>query len=182
MKTRFFLAASVLLNLALLGKVFWLNHQTVELAAQAELPVRAAAETSKQPFQWSRLASLEPSIYVPEPAEVAGESPAQDPSIRTRRPEVQDTSATMPLVFKPVDTNLVKLTAEDMQTVDRVRQSFLAELGTDQDVNSPEYLRRWQKAQQQADNLLDAMLGRQAVLQYEWATDQAVASGAPAAN
>ena len=183
MKTRFALAASLLFSLVLLGTVVWLNHQTAERAAQAEMPVAAAAEISGQPLRWSQLASREYPTYIAAQANVAAGSPAQDPPIRRRRPEVQDTTATMPLVFKPVDTNLVKLTAEDMQTIDLVRQSFLAELGTDRDVNSPEYLRRWQKAQQQADNLLDAMLGRQAVLQHEWAVDQAVASGAtPAGN
>jgi predicted transglutaminase-like cysteine proteinase len=66
-----------------------------------------------------------------------------------------------------VDTNLVKLTPDQMQNIDRVRQTFMAELGTNQDVNSPEYFNRWQAAQEQADELMVAFLGLQAKLDYE---------------
>jgi hypothetical protein len=85
----------------------------------------------------------------------------------------------MPLVFQAIDTNQLSLSQDDVRVIEQVRQTFVVDLGTNQDVSSPDYLHRWQKAQLQADNLLDAMLGRQAVLQYRQAAEQVTATASP---
>ncbi len=85
----------------------------------------------------------------------------------------------MPLVFQDVDPKALKLNEEDQQTINEVRQMFLAELGSNQDVSSPEYLHRWQRAQKQADSLLDGLMGRQFTLKYEEAAENLSAANAP---
>ena len=102
-----------------------------------------------------------------EAAAVSAAQPSATLPIRIRQPGAEDTSAIMPMVFQPVNTNAVELTAEEREAVEQVRESFRAALGTNQDLNSPDYLHRWQIAQKQADSLLDALIGRQAWLKYE---------------
>jgi hypothetical protein len=50
-------------------------------------------------------------------------------------------------------------------------------LGTNLDVNSPEYFKHWQAAQKQADELLIAFLGLQGKLDYEAAVQSQPARG-----
>jgi hypothetical protein len=79
-----------------------------------------------------------------------------------------ETNVSMPLVFQAVSTNGLNLTADDLEAIERVRESFTLALGgANQDVNSPDYLRKWGRAQKEADSLLDALIGRQAFLKYE---------------
>jgi hypothetical protein len=119
---------------------------------------------------------------IPDPVDALAPAMAQAVSAPARardfRPAPEETNASMPLVFQQVDTSRLQLTAEQQQSLDDVRQSFLAQLGTNLDVNSPEYLRRWQAAQKQADNLMGAFIGRQAELEYQ----DAVQSQPPAVN
>jgi hypothetical protein len=100
--------------------------------------------------------------------------PAQNQPVRKPREQVPDNTASIPLVFQAIDTNRVSLSVDDLEMIRRVQDSFVSGLGTNLDVNSPEYLRRWQAARLQADNLLQALLGRQLALQYE----AAIAPGA----
>jgi hypothetical protein len=102
--------------------------------------------------------------------------PQRGRPLPAHRVEVEDSNATMPLAFQLIDTNRVTLTSDDLLTLEQVRATFLQELGTNQDLNSSEYMQRWNKAQSQADNLLDAMLGRQAGLQYRQAAEQALST------
>jgi hypothetical protein len=92
-------------------------------------------------------------------------SPVTAPA-RVRPAEIVETNVVMPLVFQPVNTNGLDLTDNQVEALQQVRQSFQDALGTNADVNSPEYLARWQKAQKEADSLLDALIGRQALLSY----------------
>jgi hypothetical protein len=151
--------------------------------------VSAPAERSQAERALRQLDQEETSVVrrlfgIADPA--APDAPAPDqatasPSpLRNRRPAIEDTNAIMPLVFQSVDSKTVTLTADELQTIDEVRELFKAELGTNQDVNSPEYLRSWQNAQKQADNLLDARLGRQAVLKYAVGVQNQAAAGAEA--
>jgi hypothetical protein len=148
-------------------------------SSTASAPERKEAETRLRSLRQEEAALLRELFGLPEVTNAVGaaSTPGQRP-LRAPHPEIESTNVEMPLVFQAVDTNRITLSAEDIQTIDRVRQSFLADLGTNRDVSSPEYLHRWQKAQLQADNLLDAMLGRQALLQYQ----QAVQPGNTAAN
>jgi hypothetical protein len=109
---------------------------------------------------------------IAESAETAQDGLERRPPVRPRRQETQSTTVEMPLVFKPIDTNRLSFSADQIETIDRVRASFTAELGTNQDVNSAEYMHQWQKAQQQADNVLSGMLGVEVFLQYQAATEQ----------
>jgi hypothetical protein len=112
---------------------------------------------------------------LPEPT-IASSELAQPTWRRRRRPSagVEETHATMPIAFQPINTNLIQPSADDIEAMGRARQIFLAGLGTNNDVNSPEYLRRWQDAQVQADNLFGALVGRQTFLQYQAAAEAAV--------
>lgn len=83
--------------------------------------------------------------------------------------DLQNSGAVMPLVFQQLDTNQLPLNEEQLQVVERVKRSFTAALGSNEDVSSPEYLRRWQSAQKEADELLDTFLGRQTTLDYQTA-------------
>lgn len=115
------------------------------------------------------------------PQSVAQKDPAPLPQrVRSHQPVSEDTNAAMPLVFQPLDTNLTPLTEDEMEAINRVRESFTAAMGTDLDVNSLEYLHRWQTAQKQADSLLDALLGRQATLKYEAGVIKQADTGSPA--
>ncbi len=131
---------------------------------------RSQAEGALRQLEQEENSIVRRLFGIPDPVDPAGSASAQAnvpaSPVRARWPVVEDTNVTMPLVFQAVDSNTVTLTADELQTFDEVRESFRSELGTNQDVNSPEYLHNWQRAQKQADNLLDARLGRQAVLKY----------------
>ena len=249
---RVVLAVSVILNLALLGELFRLNHQSLQPEVQPAPVAPAAAEITPTPFRWSQLESSDYPTYIanlrtigcPEltvreiiaadvadlfgprrgpllarmsagatpaehnqaeaglrqlageetaimrklfgtpnpvgPVEPSSEQVAVSPApARVPRSQRQDMTAVMPLAFQDINPNALKLTAEDQQAIADVRQSFLADLGTDLDVNSPEYLHRWQKAQKQADSLLDGLLGRQFTLKYEEEVENELAANAP---
>ncbi len=96
---------------------------------------------------------------------------------RDQRPVPGETNAAMPLAFQAVDASRLQLTADQLQSLDEVRQTFLASLGTNLDAHSPEYLKRWQTAQKQADGLLEALIGRQAELQFEDAVQSQSSAG-----
>jgi hypothetical protein len=108
---------------------------------------------------------------------VAAYVPAPGKRVRSAAPVVEETNAVMPLVFQAVDTNLVKLTPAQLQSIGEVRQTFMTDLGTNLDVNSPEYFKRWQAAQKQSDSLLGGMIGRQAQLNYKAAAQSPSSTG-----
>ncbi len=147
-----------------------------KIAGGGGTPVeRNQAESALGRLRGEEAAILRRLFGLPDSLDSTAPSPTQtavsSPPFRPHRPVVEDPTVNMPLVFQPVDAGTVKLAPDELQTIDEVRQSFVTALGTNQDVNSPEYLRRWQVAQNQADNLLNGFLGRQAVLQYEAALE-----------
>jgi len=139
--------------------------------AEAPSPEIAQAQKALAQLRSEEAVVFRKLFGIPEPLEAPAVAvmPATRP--RARRPVVEETNAVMPLVFQPVDTNQAKLTGEQLKSIDEVRQTFLAVLGTNQDVNSPEYFQRWQAAQKEADNLLGGLIGRQAQLNYEAAVE-----------
>ncbi len=111
------------------------------------------------------------------PRSVAQAAPAPLPQrVRSHPPAVEDLSVTTPMALQSLESRLPNLGEDEIQAINRVRESFTAALGTDLDVNSREYLHRWQTSQEQADDLLGALLGRQTVLEYEQALGNQPAS------
>ena len=84
-----------------------------------------------------------------------------------------------PAFMRPIGDKL-EFTSDQSQAIDEVRQWFLNQVGgANQDPADPEYMRRWEKAQPQADGLLLGKLGLEAYLQYANAIRQSEASQNP---
>lgn len=76
--------------------------------------------------------------------------------------------ATPPLVLQNVDISTLNLNDAQTQAVASIRETFLNSVGgADQNTSDTAYLARWQKAQYQADTMLQAMLGEQIFAQYQ---------------
>jgi hypothetical protein len=146
-------------------------------AAPAE---RGQAEEALRQLRQEESAIMRRLFGIAEPEKQIAQSSTPPAPDRALRHELEDTNVSMPLVFQSVDTNAVKLTTDQLQTISEVRESFLEDLGTNQDVNDPDYRRRWQAAQKQADSLLDALLGRQFYLQYQDGVQNQSDAGGPA--
>jgi len=72
---------------------------------------------------------------------------AESPVAQNNGPSQVDSPIPMPLVFQNINPAAMDLTADQLQVITSVRQSFLDEIGgTNQDPNDPAYLDRWQKA------------------------------------
>ena len=86
----------------------------------------------------------------------------------TRSNRFANGEARMPLVFQPVNAAIMKFSDSEMEFIQSVQQSFDEELANaTQDTNSPEYRRRWEIAQREADSSLRGMLGRRRFVEYE---------------
>ncbi|HZR16495.1 MAG TPA: hypothetical protein VFE51_04145 [Verrucomicrobiae bacterium] len=152
-------------------------------SGQTGLVERTRAEGVLRQLREEESAILQRLFPSPGARQVAESPTGAIQPVRQPREQVANTNISVPVVFQPVDTNRVTLGADDLESIQRVRNSFVAGLGTNLDVSSPEYLHRWQKAQLQADNLLEGWLGRQTALQYEQAAEQVGApQSAPAAQ
>jgi hypothetical protein len=100
-----------------------------------------------------------------------------DPDLPSTTPRPQNSlgpkeeaKAPLPLVFRPVDPNLLKLNPEQKKVVSELQQSFLDMIGSAvQDPNYPNYRERWEQAQALIDQLLKAQLGQEFFLRYETA-------------
>jgi len=103
----------------------------------------------------------------PTTSAIATQTASSPSSERGIPSENADRNSSLPLAYQSLDPSRMQLTAEQLQSISEVKQSFVAALGTDLDMNSPEYLKRWQTAQKQADSLMGALIGRQAELNYE---------------
>jgi hypothetical protein len=157
----------------------------------SKLTNAGSAEHERVEGALTQLRQEETSVFrklfnLPEPVENSAggvEASRVTASVRLRPAEVVvETNATMPLVFQPVDTNSLDLTDNQVEALQQVRQSFQDALGTDADVNSAEYLARWQKAQKEADSLLDALIGRQALLRYRSEAERLAAETEPGSS
>jgi hypothetical protein len=74
----------------------------------------------------------------------------------------------LPLVFQEIDPAALKLSADDQQTLENLRQNFIKEIGgTNQNLEDPAYLARWQAAQPKYDSLLQGMLGNEVYNQFQ---------------
>jgi hypothetical protein len=143
--------------------------------AQATELERSQAASGVARLRAEEDAVLRKLFGLPEPTIASSELAPQTNRRRRTPPPAggEETPPTMPIAFQPINTNLIQPSADDIEAMGRARQIFLAGLGTNNDVNSPEYLRRWQDAQVQADNLFGALVGRQTFLQYQAAAEAA---------
>ena len=79
----------------------------------------------------------------------------------------------VPLVMQNVDLSALNLSADQKQVIAGLRQDFLKQVGgTNQDPNDLAYQARWQKAQPEADNMLEAMMGNGIYTKYQLAAHQ----------
>lgn len=104
-------------------------------------------------------------------ADLLGEAPAAEQPVRTRR-QAPNRPPVMPLVLQKVDLAALHLNSDQMQTIENIKQSFLAQIGgANQDPNDPAYLARWQQAQPEADGMLQGMLGTTVFENYQLAAE-----------
>lgn len=76
-------------------------------------------------------------------------------------------SATLPLVFQPVDPAAANLNASQQQAVNDLRQQFINDVSnSSQNLADPAYQQTWQQAQSQNDAMTVVQLGYNAYMQY----------------
>ena len=81
----------------------------------------------------------------------------------------------MPLALQSPAPGVMKLSDEELQFIEAVREGFVADIGgPNQDPNDPAYRQRWQVAQQNADHSLRGMLGRRRYQEYEVQVESAL--------
>lgn len=118
---------------------------------------------------------LHPEAKANEPGanQYQAASTTSDPILK-----VEYSNVRVPAFMKP--TGDLPFTSEQFQAIDEVRQWFLNQVGGEnQDMSDPEYMRRWEKAQPQADGFLLGKLGLEAYLKYANAIHQNEASQNP---
>jgi hypothetical protein len=99
------------------------------------------------------------------------QSLAADPPARVQRDQSQD-DASLPLVFQNVDPAALKLSEDQVNDLAFLRQKFQEDVGSPgQNPNDPAYLKRWQTALSQNDQMLRAMLGSQIYDQFQSEAD-----------
>lgn len=82
--------------------------------------------------------------------------------------QIQAAEPSLPVAFLTVAPEVLKLTPEQQEAVQLVRDTFLARVGgVGQYPDDPAYHERWQKAQPEADELLKAYIGRSAFQEYQ---------------
>jgi hypothetical protein len=97
-----------------------------------------------------------------------GPAPAVAALANSQSPNSPPAGATTPLVLQNLDLSTLKLSDAETQAIASIRETFLNKIGSaNQDTNDPAYIARWRKAQYQADNMLEVMLGGQDFMQYQ---------------
>jgi hypothetical protein len=102
------------------------------------------------------------ALLGPEPKAVRAPSEA----ILVRRHQTEGV-VSQPLVFEPVDTKAAGLSDEQCEIVDRLRQTFIQDVGSQADPSDPAYRERWLSAQRNSDDLLQGLLGGEFYLEYQ---------------
>jgi len=76
-------------------------------------------------------------------------------------------SASLPLVFQPVDTAAINLNESQQLAVNNLRQDFINSVSSSsQNPADPAYQQTWQEAQSQSDQMTVVQLGYNAYMQY----------------
>lgn len=187
MKRKWLFVLSVLFGLVLLGfACYLLTPKPAALSITSrpaptsnDRPGTAAFETEPGRAALSPLGRT-PSRHATESSTDTGPSRdfsgvmTIDPTISStvptpeKTPEKNASSAPLPLVFQPVDSNTFKMNPNEKEILDRLQQNFLDEIGgTDQDPSDPLYLARWKKARSLIDAQLQAQLGQDFFQRYQ---------------
>jgi len=147
-------------------------EQQLAAMADATWTARPAAVTTEQMLR-AQMQAL-PDAEAAEIADLLGLPPppaapvTPGPLVLRKRPSPEDLPPAMPLVLQDIDLTSLGLNNDQQQMVAGLRQNFLAEIGgTNQDPDDPAYLAHWQKAQPEADGLLQAMLGGKIYTEYQ---------------
>lgn len=70
--------------------------------------------------------------------------------------------------MQKVDLDALGLNDDQKQVITQIQQQFVDEIGGPyQDPNDPAYLKRWQKAQPESDDMVKAMLGSTIFQNYQ---------------
>jgi hypothetical protein len=113
----------------------------------------------EEPGPWSALAQVQMEAYF------LGHGPAP---VLAAAPPLPLLVGPPPLVLQNIDLSTLNLDNAQTQAIAQIRETFWDSVGgANQNTNDPAYASRWQKAQNQADNMLQAMLGEQAFSQYQ---------------
>jgi len=76
-------------------------------------------------------------------------------------------SASLPLVFQPVDQTALNLNEAQQQAVNNLRQDFINSVSSlSQNPTDPAYQQTWQQAQSQSDQMTLVQLGYNPYMQY----------------
>ncbi len=139
-----------------------LDQKLAELAG-ASWSVRLGALNSEQALKTER--QLLPGAEAAEINDLLGLKPAANASpadLAATTSEIENSQppVALPLAFQTIDPAALSLTTDQIAIINDVRQSFLKEIGGEnQNPDDPAYLERWQKAQPAADDMLRLMLG-----------------------
>jgi hypothetical protein len=118
---------------------------------------------ASEPGPWSSQAQAQMLAYFLG----QGPAPMAEELANSQSPN-QPAGTTMPLILQNIDLSTLKLSDAETQAIASIRETFLNNLGgANQDTNDPAYIARWQKAQSQADNMLQVMVGGQSFMQYQ---------------
>ena len=114
-------------------------------------------------------------------ADLLGLPPAANPASAAPSTDAPAPEVSLPLVFQDIDPVKLNLSPEDQMRVAYLRQSFMKEIGGDnQNPDDPAYLARWQAAQPKYDSLLQGLLGNDVynqlqMIEYQKTVDEQAA-------
>jgi hypothetical protein len=92
----------------------------------------------------------------------------QSPVPSVTRTRLLDRQALVPLTFQEVDLSGMNLDQRQIAVINELRQKFRDDLsGAGQNPADPAYLKRWQEAQRENDDLVSGLLGGQFFLDYQ---------------
>jgi len=104
------------------------------------------------------------------PATSANALAAEDPAAsRIRRKRAREIPIAMPLVLEKMDLTELKLNDNQIAAMAEIRQEFLEQIGgPNQDPADPAYRNRWQQAQADVNDQLEALIGQSAYQTHQW--------------
>ena len=123
---------------------------------------RVFGSTSHQLANWSDVLPSQAAITAQ-----AGPMGAELPPLIAAQLPPTPKSASLPLVFQPVDSTASSPSASEQQAVNDLRQDFIKNVNNSgQTPADPAYQQTWQEAQSQTDQMTLVQLGYNAYMQY----------------
>jgi hypothetical protein len=151
-------------------------HATQQRAVDSQRGALGSNRTASGAFDRDGLEAARRQLLLEQDALVsalmeAGSSGPESGGVVISRPtreRAQDRIVVIPLALKDVDPSDLKLDDRQIAVIAELRQKFQEDVGgPGQDPNDPAYLRRWQEAQRENDELFTGMLGGQFYLDYQ---------------